>query len=80
MADKVTQVSELKLVAKFNDNDTRTIAVDNPKSGLTAAQINAVGTIGATTQAILGDKGAAGFKEFVEARTITKKTTQLDLR
>ena len=51
MADKVTQVSELKLVAKFNDNDTRTIAVDNPKANLTAAQINAVSAIGKTTQA-----------------------------
>lgn len=80
MADKITQVSELKLVAKFNDNDTRTITVDNPKSGLTASQINAVAAVGVSTQAILGDRGAAGFNSFTEARTITKKTTNLDLR
>lgn len=80
MADKVNQTSELKLTAKYNDNDTNVITVDNPKDNLTAAQINAVGAIGVSTQAILGDKTGAEFKEFVTAKTITKKVTQLDLR
>lgn len=31
MADKVVSTVEVKLVGKFNDNDTRTITIDNPK-------------------------------------------------
>lgn len=80
MADKVTKVKTLKLVAKFNDNDTRTIDVDNPKDGLTKEQINAVAAVGATTQAILGDKGGADFLKFDTAKVIEKETINLDLR
>lgn len=80
MADKITTVRELKLVGKFTDNDTRTISIDNPKENLTKEQINAVGALGKSTNVLIGDKTGADFKEFVEAKTITKKTTQLDLR
>ena len=80
MADKVTQVSELKIDMKFTDNDTRVLAVDSPKTGLTAAQINAVSAIGKTTQVLLGDKSGANFLQFTGARTIRKTTTNLDLR
>ena len=80
MADKVTSVKELKLVAKFADNDTRTLTVDNPKDSLTAAQINAVGTIAKNSNVILGDKGAADFIRFETAKVTEKETTQLDLR
>lgn len=79
MADKVTTVSVLKLNAKFTDNDTRTISIDNPKSGLTAAQINAVGEVAASTQAILGDKGGANFLRFDEAKKVVQTTRKLDL-
>lgn len=79
MADKITIENELKLMAKFTDNDTRTIPVDDPKDGLTAAQIKAAESQIKTSNAILGDKGGADFYAFESARTITKKTTKLDL-
>ena len=80
MADKVTTVKELKLVAKFVDGDTRTLAVDNPKTNLTAAQINALGTVAKSSNPILGDKGGADFLEFDTAKIVEKETTNLDLR
>ncbi len=80
MADKVTTSKTLKLVAKFEDNDTRTLDLDNPKDNLTAAQIKAFETVAKTTQAIIGDKGGANFYKFTDAKTIEKETTVLDLR
>lgn len=80
MADKVTVTSELKLVAKFKDGDTRTITVDNPKSDLTAAQINAVSAIAASSNPIIGDKGGAAFHEFDTAEITRKTKTDFDLR
>lgn len=80
MADKVTTVKELKLVAKFVDDDTRTIPVDNPKSSLTAADIKTFENTAKTTGALIGDKTGAAFYQFINAKVIEKETTQLDLR
>jgi hypothetical protein len=80
MADTIKSASELKLEAYFQDNDTRIITVDNPKSDLTAAQIKAVGVTMKTTNAILGDKGGADVMGFRTAKTITTTRTDLDLR
>lgn len=80
MADKITKVKTLKLVAKFNDNDTRALDIDNPKDGLTKEQINAVAAVGVSTQAILGDKGGADFLKFDTAKIVEKETINLDLR
>ena len=79
MADKITQKNELSLVAKFVDNDDRTITVDNPKANLTATDIKAFETVCKTTNAIIGDKGSADFYEFTKAKTKKSKKTELDL-
>ena len=80
MADTIKSSSELKLNCQFADNDTRIVTIDNPKDNLTAAQINGVGTVAQTTQAILGDKGGADFVRFHSAKKITTTRTELDLR
>lgn len=80
MANKITQTSELKLEAGFYDGDTRTIALADPKSDVTAAQIKAVANTIKTTAAIIGDKTGAAFVGFNKAQKVAKKTTQLDLR
>ena len=80
MADKITQKNELSLVAKFVDNDDRTITVDNPKAGLTQADIKAFETVCKTTNAIIGDKGGSDFHSFITAKTKKTKKTELDLR
>ena len=79
MADKVVTKNELSLVAKFVDNDTRTLAIDNPKSGLTQADIKAFETVCKTTNAIIGDKGSADFHSFITAKTKSTKKTEFDL-
>lgn len=80
MADKITQSNELKLEMQFYDGDTRTIAVDNPKSSLTKEQIKAAGTTIKNANAFIGDKDGAAFVGFKTAKKQTKKITQLDLR
>ena len=79
MADKVVLKNELSLVAKFVDNDDRTITVDNPKANLTAADIKAFEVVTKNTKAIIGDKGSADFYEFTKAKTKKSKKTELDL-
>ena len=79
MADTIKSSNELKLEAGFYDNDTRTITLDNPKTGLTKADIVAVGTLAASTQPIIGDKGSAAFVKFNSAKILEKTVTQLDL-
>lgn len=80
MADTVKSASTLKLESYYSDGDTRAIDVDNPKDNLTAAQINAVGTVGKNTQVLLGDKGGAAFVRFNSAHKISSTRTELDLR
>lgn len=75
--DKTTTSKELKLVASFVDGDTRTISYPNPKSTITAEQINA---LNASASAILiGDKLGAQFSIFKEAEIVDKTVTELDL-
>lgn len=80
MADTIKTASELKLNSYYADGDTRVITVDNPKDDITAAQINAAGTVAATTQVLLGDRGGAAFVRFQSAKKITTSRTELDLR
>jgi len=80
MADTIKSASVLKLDGHFADNDTRIIEIDNPKDNLTKEQINAVGTVAQTTQAILVDKGGAAFVRFDNAHKIRTTRTEMDLR
>lgn len=79
MADIVKTKNQLQLVAEFNDSDTRTITLDNPKSGLTAAEINAVGAYTKTNNCIIGDKAGACFERFNSAKIVTGTTVYFDL-
>ena len=72
----VKQSRELKLLAGFADEDDRTITVNNPKTGLTAAQINAVGELAAGV--LIGDKYGAAFTRFKEANYVEGTTTTYD--
>ena len=80
MADTVKSSSELKLEEYYADGDTRTMTLTNPKTNLTAAEINSVGTLAAQTQPIVGDKGGADFVRFTRARIVDKTEVKLDLR
>ena len=77
MADKTTTSLELKLVAGFVDGDERTISYPNPKSTITAAQIEALNA--SASSVLIGDKYGAPFNMFLDAEIVSKTTTKLDL-
>lgn len=74
MADIVKTRKTLSLQAKFADEDTRTITLDNPKNGLTAAQIKAV-----DGNTIIGDKAGAAFVRWETAKIVNATTTYYDI-
>ena len=77
MADKTTSTNELKIVAGFADGDERTIRYPNPKSNITAEQINALNA--SASSVLIGDKYGAPFNMFLDASIISKTTTKLDI-
>ena len=79
MADKVVTKNVLQLVAEFNDLDTRTITLDNPRDTIDGAAINAVGAIAKTNNIIIGDKAGSNFERFSSAKKVLGTTTYLDL-
>lgn len=72
----VTQYRNLKLLAGFADEDDRTITVANPKTNLTAEQINAVGN--KAVGVLIGDKYGAAFTRFKEANIVEGTTVKYD--
>ena len=79
MADTIKSSESLKVVFDFYDGDDRTVSLDNPKIGLTATEIKAVGTLAKNTQPIIGDKGSAAVVGISSAKIVGKTTRQLDL-
>lgn len=77
MADSVSTSFDLKIVAGFTDGDERTITVSDPKSTITAAQINALNA--SASSVLVGDKYGAPFLAFKDAEFVSKTTTKLDL-
>lgn len=79
MADIVKTKNELSLVAEFNDNDTRTIKLDNPAATITGAAINEVGDYIRDNNILIGDKAGSPFYRFNKATKVVGTTKYLDL-
>lgn len=79
MADIVKSKSTLSLVAEFTDNDTRTLAIDNPVANISGSAINALGTTAKNGNVLIGDKAGADFLRFKSAKKSTATTTYYDL-
>ena len=77
MADIVKTSSTLQLGAEFTDGDDRTISVDNPIAGLSAANINALNDY--ASGVLIGDEAQAAFLRFKSAKVINTSVTKLDL-
>lgn len=77
MADTVTTSQELKIVAGFVDGDERTLRFSDPKSSITASQINALNA--SASSVLIGDKYGAPFNMFLDAEIIDKTTTKVDI-
>lgn len=78
-ADTITSSREGKLVVEFYDSDNRTLTIDNPKTNLTAAQINTFVEQLKTDQPLIGDKTGASIVGASSFKTIEKTETKLDL-
>ena len=78
-ADTVSSSREGKLVVSFYDSDDRTLTIDNPKSNITAAQINSFVEQMKTDQPVIGDKTGASVVGAQSFKIIEKTETKLDL-
>lgn len=79
MANTTKTTSAVKLEFKFSDNDTRTVSMDNPRAGLSKADILNVADIATLTGAIVGDKTGAAVVGINSAYTENTTVTTLDL-
>ena len=79
MADTVKSSSELKMVFAFEDNDDRTVTIQNPSDDLDADDIKAVSTLAKNTNPIVGDKTGAACVGIKSAKSVQKTITHLDL-
>lgn len=77
--DTITSSREGKLVVEFYDSDNRTVTFDNPRSDLTAADVNAVVNYMKTNQPVIGDKHGASIVGASSYKTVEKISTKLDL-
>lgn len=77
MADVIKSSRTLQLVAGFNDGDDRTLNLENPINGISAANINALSTY--ASGVLIGDQNQAAFQGFKSAKVINRTVTKLDL-
>lgn len=77
--DTVTSSREGKLVVSFYDSDDRTITIDNPRTDLTATDINNLVTLMSATQPIIGDKTGASVVGAESFKIYEKEVRILDL-
>lgn len=78
-ADTVTSSSTGNLVLKFYDGDTRTLSVDDPRSDLTATEINAFVDVLKQTQPLIGDETGASIVGADKFTIVDKTDVKFDL-
>ena len=77
MADTIKSSESLKFELLFNDGDTRTVTLKNPKTNLTLEQLQTAMTANGTIFA--GDKAGGTYTGFRDARKVSVTTRYLDL-
>lgn len=80
MADKVTSTYKLNVTTNFNDGDTRTISIPNPKpqSELPTLLGNFQSLL-QSTGALIGDKNEGTFTHLSDARVVTTTEIKFDI-
>jgi len=79
MADTVKSGSYLNIECVFLDGDMRTITLRNPRSDISATDIEDLEEFITNEQIIIGDRDAAAFRKISRAVKYNKTTTNLDL-
>lgn len=80
MADKTSVTNKISFVANFNDGDTRTIAMPNPKSvEQLPALLGALQSYLLSVHGLVGDKNEGAFTHLSDARVVQTTETTLDI-
>lgn len=79
MADISSTYDTLKFEFMFVDGDTRIQNLKNPKTNVTAEEIEELNAFIRANNLIIGDKGAATFGKIRKVTKVHGVTTQLDL-
>lgn len=78
MADTQKTTRELKIETAFADGDTRTITVSNPRVDLTIEDVQTLAN--AAANVLIGDRNGAAFAAITKVSSVTKETTEVDLK
>ena len=82
MADTQTITRELKIELLFNDTDTRTITLKDPKTTITTNDITSLEAVllnGGTNTLLVSDKTGATLNKIKTVRKIETTKTNLDI-
>ena len=79
MADKVKTASVLNIECVFNDGDTRTITLKNPRSDVSSSDVETLENFMIENKIIIGDRDSADFQKIKKAVKRNTTTTYLDL-
>jgi len=79
MADRTKTANELVIECRFLDGDTRTITLRNPRSNVSATEIQNLETFMQTENIIIGDRAESDFLKINKAVKRETTTTYLDL-
>lgn len=79
MADTIKSSASLVIECVFNDGDTRTITLKNPRSNVSSNDIENLETFMIENHIIIGDRDNSDFRKIRKAVTREATTTYLDL-
>lgn len=80
MADKTTVTSKISFVANFNDGDTRTITMPDPKSAeQLPSLLGGLQQSWITSHAVVGDKNEGVFTHLSDAKIIQQTEVKFDI-
>lgn len=79
MADRTKTETVLNIECVFNDGDTRTITLKNPRSNVSSSDIESLESFMLENLIIIGDREGFDFKKVRKAVKRETTTTYLDL-
>ena len=79
MADKIKTEVYLNIDCGFEDGDTRTIVLKNPRSDISVSEIKSLETFIKQENIIIGDRDSSNFRKIRKAVKRNTTTTYLDL-
>ena len=79
MADRTKTETVLNIECVFNDGDTRTITLKNPRSNVSSSDIESLESFMLENLIIIGDRDGFDFKNVRKAVKRETTTTYLDL-